>query len=278
MFMEQFLYISKAIAILFEHESFVACEWQACSQEEIQALADLLPSGCELPASIREFLTFCGKGVLKSTPMECFFYPCLLSHQREYHDTNMRKSFAWPAQLPSDALVIGVNYNTDIYYVRLTEGPNPPVHFAESPDEEHFVTFRAFSNLIEHFFSSVSNYHRGLIHGRVALQRLTNDFKVEFFNLHAELESIGKAYKLETQTPFSTLMWVYRELRQDFYEIIYRKLPSGAVAANLDRSHLIAALGLPHELDSTLREKMVSLQSKWIAVVREGKILDKSGT
>ncbi|HEY9627545.1 MAG TPA: SMI1/KNR4 family protein [Coleofasciculaceae cyanobacterium] len=104
-----------------------------CSEEEVQKLEKNL--GLRLPKAYKEFLLWIGAG---GGPLEGqHFTDSRVQANRERAMATM-KAVGCPESLPEDAIVFLFDQLDDyFFYIRASEGDNPPVHLFEAIGKEY---------------------------------------------------------------------------------------------------------------------------------------------
>ncbi|MDQ2715867.1 MAG: SMI1/KNR4 family protein [Chloroflexota bacterium] len=109
-----------------------------CTEEEVRSLEDTL--GFSLPATYREFLLWMGHArgagnFLRGS--DCFYewLPLIQGWAVELLEENGN-----PEVLPEDAFVFYMHQGYRFYFLRLSEGDNPPIYYYTEVEQEYRVT------------------------------------------------------------------------------------------------------------------------------------------
>lgn len=267
---KSYRYLQQAIDTLTADEWYDPSEMQPCTAEEIVLLQTLLPEGYLLPKSLVEFLEYCGHGLLYTYWIEYFFYEFIRWDLESRGSTGSRISYAQGIDFPEDAVLLGMQYLCEFFYVRLSEGEDPPVYFL-SKEEGPLSEAPHFSDWIEGHFAVTASVQRAKVAGRSQLQALVNAFKPKFFSYVSRLEALGQSYNCSEEFPLSSMLRDCHDLRRHFYERIYTEIAKGGWAADLNHRIHLQALPFPEPILQSLAAEMESLENEWDTVVAASK-------
>lgn len=178
------MYLEKAKALYLKLTSHLP---EGCEEEEVRALEQEL--GTHLPEALREFLLWM---VPNRTFMDGSDWGCWAMRNNELTETSRRVLQEWGSsyKLPEDALVILFHQAAFFYFIRLSEGDNPPVYFGYFEENVQIKEIApSFSVCVEQWIEShirweekrkqwqnqkIEQYGIGNTYGKPDLQALLN--------------------------------------------------------------------------------------------------------
>lgn len=107
-----------------------------CTEEEVRSLEKDL--GLPLPAVYKEFLLWMGHRAGKLLRGSACFYECILAIQQGA--IKLLEENGNPEVLPEDALVFCMHQGYLFYFMRVSEGDDPPIYFySEAMKPRQFI-------------------------------------------------------------------------------------------------------------------------------------------
>ena len=129
----KFQYIGKAISVFESIVEGDEVEVVPCTLEEVTELETLLSSSYSLPAAYKEFLLYGGKkmaGLFRTANLS-YNMAKLLLKDRYRCIVSMIRLWEHKDHLSSEIFVLTEHLGSNMHYLKLTEGNNPPVYFWE---------------------------------------------------------------------------------------------------------------------------------------------------
>ena len=232
--MTQFRYIQQAIRTFNSIDHWDSREIFGCTGEDLTLLEKLFPASYKLPTSYEEFLMFGGKRMAHFLGDPLFSYFSLLEIVNAKYSL-LKKDFDLAEDIWDEGiLIIDEHLSSNFFFIRLSEGDDPPVYFWEEEGNindalkhsDHFSGF--FLDTVEFWKES----HLEAIAGRTELQKEVNHLKKEFLDIRDQLHLLNKNYPnaelINLKERFDDLsLSIYTIYLASIYKDIYVEIKHG---------------------------------------------------
>lgn len=247
-------YIQSFVNAINQIENFDPREIIGCSEEDIAKLNHCLPEGSMLPESLVEFYKYCGHQIAYLLPFDNFYFDSILSlnriAQEQYSDPEFYQE-GFEEVLPPDAFVIAERDDEAFWFVRVSQGPNPPVYYWDyNQPQTHFVeAYPLFTAFLDWIASQLSQKHELFKSGKYP--QVYGKIRKTIPVIYGTLEYIKEAPEYPTDSNLQVAHRNFSRLGKQVY-LAYPQNSKKRFIKKIDLDLLSGATGLIN--NSTLQE------------------------